>query len=87
MARMAVLLCPLICNPATNVNLLEICLKASIAANRWDALRDLHNNLFTKWNENTIKAYMTFIHENKETFLRYAEIIGVNIPQIVKACF
>lgn len=87
MARMAVLLCPLISNPATNVNILEICLKASIAANRWDALRDLHNNLFTKWNENTIKPYMTFIHENKETFLRYAEIIGVNVPQIVKACF
>lgn len=80
-------LCPIIGNPSTSVNLLDICLKSSVAANRWDALQDLHNNLFMKWNEETIKPCMTYIHENKETFLRYAESINVIIPQIIKACF
>lgn len=85
MARMAVLLCPVISNPATKVALLEKCFSSSLAANRWDALRDLHNNLFLKWNKDTIQPYITYIQEHSDDFFRYEEVIDVKMPQLVKS--
>lgn len=86
MASMAVLLCPAVNNPSTKVVLLDKCFMSSIAANRWDALRNLHSNLFSKWDETSIKPYISYIKEHKDDFFHYAEIIGVNTPQIVKRC-
>lgn len=86
MARMAVQLCPAIKNPATKVALLDKCFLSSLAANRWDALRDIHNNLFSKWNEETIKPYVTFIQEHSDDFFNYERIIDVKMPQIIRKC-
>ena len=86
MARMAVLLCPAVNNPAIKVALLSKCFSSSLAANRWDALRDLHNNLFAKWDDETIQPYISYINEHSDDFFRYEEAIGVKMPQIVRKC-
>ena len=84
MARMAVLLCPEIKDPVIKVGLLKLCLTNAIAANRWDAIRDIHENLITRWNEETIKPYASYIKEAEDDFYKYPEIINVRLPQLVK---
>lgn len=86
MARIAVLLCPEIKNPAIKVVLLDKCFQSALAANRYAALRDLHNNLFAKWTEETVKPFMSYIQQRKEDFIDYAERINVTTPQIVRNC-
>lgn len=84
MARMAVLLCPEISDPALKAELLKLCLSNAIGANRWDALRDIHEHLVSKWSEDTIKPYVSYI-QTSDDFERYPEIIGVGLPQIVRS--
>ena len=84
MAKMAVLLCPEIKDPTIKVKLLKLCLSSAIAANRWDAIRDIHENLIEKWTEETIKPYVSYIRESKDDFFRYPKIINVRLPQLVK---
>lgn len=83
MARMAVLLCPIVKESKVKIDLLRLCLSSAIRANRWDAMRDIHNNLIVKWNESTIKPYESYIRESQDDFYRYANIIGVKLPQLV----
>lgn len=87
MARMAVLLCPATDNPELKIKLFDLCLSRSIGANRWDAMRDIYNNLISKWNTNTILPFAVYIHEHSDYFEKLSEIIGVSIPTIVKAYY
>lgn len=83
MARMTVLLSPLIQDPTLKVKILDFGLSHAVDANRWDALKDLHNNLFCKWDAQSIQPYTTYIIEKKELFFSYKEIIGVHLPSII----
>lgn len=87
MAKMAVLLCPMTSDSGIAIKLLDLSLKYSISANRWDALRTLHNDLFSKWDETTIQPYVNYIQDNIDSFKEYAEIINVSIPPLVRSYF
>lgn len=87
MAKMAVLLCPMTSDIGIAIKLLDLSLRYSISANRWDALRTLHNDLFSKWDETTIQPYISYIQGNIDLFKEYAEIINVGIPPLVRNSF
>ena len=87
MAKMAVLLCPMTNDFGISINLLNLSLRYSISANRWNALRTLHDNLFSNWNEDTIHPYIIYIQSNKELFEEYSKIIDVQIPPLIRSLF
>lgn len=87
MARMAVLLCPAVSDPILKVKLFDLCLTSSIRANRWDALRDIFQNIIVKWDKKTILPYATYIHENNDKFTSLSEIIHVHIPALVTSYY
>ena len=70
-----------------SINLLNLSLRYSISANRWNALRTLHDNLFSNWNEDTINPYIIYIQSNKELFEEYSKIIDVQIPPLIRSLF
>ena len=87
MAKMAVILCPKTKDIDLSLKLLDLCFKSSIGANRWEALRTLHNDLFSKWDETTIQSYIAYIQSNKDSFEEYARIINVAIPPLIRHFF
>lgn len=87
MAKMAVILCPKTKDIDLSLKLLDLCFKSSIGANRWEALRTLHNDLFSKWDETTILPYIAYIQSNKDSFEEYARIINVAIPPLIRHFF
>ena len=84
MAKMAVILCPKTKDIDLSIKLLDLCFKSSIGANRWEALKTLHNDLFSKWDDITIKPYISYIQLNKDSFEDYSSIINVNTPPLVR---
>ena len=74
MARMAVLLCPATDNPELKIKLFDLCLSRAIGANRWDAMRDIYNNLISKWNTNTILPFAAYIHEHSDYFEKLSDV-------------
>ena len=61
----------------------DLALTKAIYANRWDALKDIYNNLIMKWDKNSILPYTTYIHNNEEKFSMLSRIINVKIPNLV----
>ena len=82
-ACMAVLLCPLTNVPDFKIALFDLALTNAINANRWDALRNIYNNIILKWGKDTILPYTTYIHDNKEKLSMLSQAIDVKIPSIV----
>lgn len=82
-ACMAVLLCPLTNVPDFKIALFDLALTNAINANRWDALRNIYNNIILKWDKDTILPYTTYIHDNKEKLSMLSQAIDVKIPSIV----
>ncbi|MCH3993813.1 MAG: serine/threonine protein kinase [Prevotella sp.] len=82
-AKITVLLSPLIEDPDTKVKLLDFSLGLAIGANRWDAIKDLHQNMFSRWDKNTIIPYVNYIKEHRNLFFKYKNIIGVSFPSIL----
>lgn len=82
-ARMSVILCPLTNNPDLKIAMFDLALTKAIYANRWDALKDIYNNLIMKWDKNSILPYTTYIHNNEEKFSMLSRIINVKIPNLV----
>ena len=80
---MAVLLCPLTNVPDFKIALFDLALTNAINANRWDALRNIYNNIILKWDKDTILPYTTYIHDNKEKLSMLSQAIDVKIPSIV----
>ena len=82
-ACMAVILCPLTNVPDFKIALFDLALTNAINANRWDALRNIYNNIILKWDKDTILPYTTYIHDNKEKLSMLSQAIDVKIPSIV----
>ena len=74
-------------DPILKVKLFDLCLTSSIRANRWDALRDIFQNIIVKWDKKTILPYATYIHENNGKFTSLSEIIHVHIPALVTSYY
>jgi len=87
MAKMATLLCPAANDPELKIKLFDICLSSSISANRWDALRELFNNIIMKWDNNSITPYSTYRHEHSNHFIDLSKMINVTIPSLVHSYY